>query len=479
MLSFKKQVLEIFFTNRLIKKKENRYKVDFNNLSLIKEKKIISVFKVDRYKTSYKQISTLFAFLYSQKITFSLILSKNSIYILFYLKEHEDTSKLLETINSFNFISPSDINNCLTFSQSKLKRKNEQILVKEKDHEYYNILYLLKKVKSENVYKTKLATNLLLNLTKTEFTTIVVSQIFSTKKTNGQGNWSLMLSLKNTSPIHLEENHNDFLSIVQDNPSKVDWVLKRLNLNEVINNQTNISLKLPWIRNEGLIQDIIDLKSLFELYSKEEQSDNINVPKNNLNLNESNYTKKMSSHKVLPSVKTLFPQMFPGNSMDKPINIKSELTILNSDIENFVPVESQTIKAELEKIPAVMNKESIIARLIETFEKLGFRKTMLFEHKFELILRKESFYILVKIQLEYLKSGHVYEILDELELFSDLKKQHSCVIVTENVDKNALKLLKQYDLILLKLSDFEKNILDEVLLGQMDRIYHSPNQYTM
>ena len=89
-----------------------------------------------------------------------------------------------------------------------------------------------------------------------------------------------------------------------------------------------------------------------------------------------------------------------------------------------------------------------------------FKETIIFEENNDLVLRKGSFYIFVRIFKGILNQTQAYEILDELSSIAGLRNKFICITIADVLENGAFKILNEYNVLFLSYND----LLNEVTL---------------
>ena len=101
----------------------------------------------------------------------------------------------------------------------------------------------------------------------------------------------------------------------------------------------------------------------------------------------------------------------------------------------------------------VFDSEYLKVRINKIFKEFEFKETMIFEENFDLVLRKGSYYVFVRFFKDILNQAHAYEIVETLSSIAGLRNEFLCIVVADVMEESASKLLNEYNILHLTLTD--------------------------
>ena len=101
----------------------------------------------------------------------------------------------------------------------------------------------------------------------------------------------------------------------------------------------------------------------------------------------------------------------------------------------------------------VFDAEYLKVRISKVFKDFEFKESLIFEENFDLVLRKGSSYVFVKFFKDILAQNHAYKIIENLSSIAGLRNQFLCIVVADVIDENSKKLLSEYNVLHLTVTD--------------------------
>ncbi|MHA1302396.1 MAG: hypothetical protein ACTSPI_01665 [Candidatus Heimdallarchaeaceae archaeon] len=435
-----------------------------NSLIIWKQKK--TFLRITACKLHFSNINSIFSLLnelLTRKEMFTLIISKNELILFLYEfnseeEQHHKDSISEQFIARYSLKKVQNMNEHIIPLIKKVKQDERLIKCCDKDGKWiYYIGYILKSIKNDTIKSQKSFTRFLKALLHTEFLNVIISQFYSPKNQDRiNTNWGLMLLKKSNKKEELIKKEESFRKFVKSNIQKLNIGFSQITKKDVEWNRTNFQLLIPWIKHNGVFTDLIDINVLIgerikEINNRENISTDFEkVEIENVKLVE--VKRFLRNKEPYPSVKDLlktrYKQQETTNIASK--SLKTKETILN-------PIKEYTSLKEFIPKPKTISKtfdvEKIKATIVNSFNELGYRETLIFNHKFDLVLRRSTAYIFVKISSEPLTQDVAYSIVEELNSIAGLRNEFLCIVIAPIIEKNAKKVLRDFNIVHLTLSD--------------------------
>ncbi|MFW9852101.1 MAG: hypothetical protein ACFFDS_04115, partial [Candidatus Thorarchaeota archaeon] len=278
--------------------------------------------------------------------------------------------------------------------------------------------------------------------------------------------WGLILIAESENSDDLRKSKQNFLRYINASSTKLNCKLKVVSKNELNRNQINFRFGAPWIKHKGCFFDFIDIDQLlaFKKENKEEiiliqqkEEELKQIPNQHQTVKQIN---TISLYKPFPSAKTLKTKsVISANKLDTKqlgTQIKSK-EIAPSNIDDLSVPAPRTMNA-------VFDSEYLKVRISKIFKNLEFKETVIFEDSFDLVLRKGSSYIFIKLFQDALTQSQANEIVDALSSIAGLRNQFICIVVADVVEESSKKVLNEYNILHLTLQDI---LLEEVLKSKI------------
>lgn len=402
----------------------------------------------------------------SKHIPFSLHLCDNKIHLVIYVENLEKRTsnseqtdqKIIEEFTGSSFDTQVYAHDFFKLKYNKISIRDNLIELKtNKQKTMFFFGYILQKTNGQvqNItHKYKQFYELVNNTGNFSF---VISQS-SEKNKNNTNSWSFLFY--STSYNYKElSNLKDLLHKVFSLASiNLDWELRQLTCSEIESHYANFCYYRPWIKHKGNILEIID--SILPV--KKLSSENELLANKKHIIHETKTSSSIDTKPPLPSVKTLFPEQFETNRRKESHD---------SVVLDLVP-DVLTTKKELE----AENHDSTSQILINPklfiknfFTKLNFKETSIFEDNFDFVLRKNSFYILVKSFELGMTLDDAHKLVSRLECIKRFQNKFLCIVVADKIANRIHDFFKEYTILLIEnnigLSKeyFEDKLYDKLL----------------
>jgi hypothetical protein len=437
------------------------------------DKFLIHIFDIP--SKGYKTTSVLFNELSSKNIPFSVKIEKNKQSLILYQtysndKNEESNKKTLQHLKeSYGLKQIEKSDRFFIPNIKKIERENDNILkLKFSNNQETNIFVcILTEVNSEKYLFQRNFTSFLKDLVQADIFSIIISHTPSYEKNKGfTPFWGLVFMAENEKFDDLRKNKQNFLRYISASSTKLNSKLKVVSKHELNRNQINFRFGVPWIKHKGFFFDIIDIAQLliFEKEKKEEIT-LAQQKKEKLKQISSQYqtvkqTNSISLYKPFPSVKTLKTEsVISANKLNKE---QLETEIKNNEI---APSNIDDMSVPVPRtMNAVFDSEYLKVRMSKIFKNLEFKETVIFEDSFDLVLRKGSSYIFIKLFQDALTQSQANEIVDALSSIAGLRNQFICIVVADVVEESSKKVLNEYNILHLTLQDL---LLEEVLKSKI------------
>ena len=436
------------------------------------DKFLIHIFDIP--SKGFKKISVLFNELSSKNIPFSVKIKKNKQSLIIYQTYSNDKNKgsnrkILQHLGeAYGLKQIKNPDKFFTPNIKKIERKNDNILkLKLKNNKETNMFAcILTEVNSENYMFQKNFTSFLRDLVQANIFSIIISHTPSYEKNKGYTPlWGLVFIAESEKSDDLRKNKQNFLRYISST-AKLNCKLKVVSKHELNRNQINFRLGVPWIKHKGCFFDIIAIDQLL-VFEKEKMEDLNLIPQKKEKLepilNQYQTVKQINTvslYKPFPSVKTLKAKSVISTNKPPKAPLKTEIKnkkIAPSNIEDMSVPVPRTMNA-------VFDSEYLKVRMSKIFKNLEFKETVIFEDSFDLVLRKGSSYIFIKLFKDALTQSQANEIVDALSSIAGLRNQFICIVVADVVEESSKKVLNEYNILHLTLQDI---LLEEVLKSKI------------
>jgi len=411
------------------------------------------------------QLTNLLTELKSKNVMFTLKITKNNLFLLIYTQNNSGSSaKETVLINYFvQTYSLKDTVNAKEFFIQNVKKvvqkDNILKLFQENGKQSYALAFLLSSINSDSSNFSKRFTNFIINLVKADLFSIVISSIHSIDKTTlSHSKWSLMFLAQDDNRIRIEKKEETFHRFLNANSSKLNCKLKKKKKKEFVRHKTNFRYLVPWHYLKGEFTDNIEINKLLNINNSVLNS-TVEYYGETLSKAQSPLTQenlKIKEDKVLqrpfPSVKT----SRANKHISAPVIVKAEKQskITSKKKDNYVVSNLDDISIPMPKtVKVVFDIEYLKVRISKMFKDFEFKETVIFEDNFDLVLRKGSFYIFIKIYKKVLNKTDAYKIIEHLGSIAGLRNQFLCIVVADTIEEKSMKILNEFNVLHLTLND--------------------------
>ncbi|MHA1867161.1 MAG: hypothetical protein ACTSVB_08365 [Candidatus Heimdallarchaeaceae archaeon] len=444
--------------------------ITYDNIIELKDKKNlqlrVEIFKIKNFSVENKHLINE---LISRKQTYSLYISKKEILLFMYYFKDE-----LEKIDS-NEISSNNFLSCYVdkFNESdnyfplqkikKIKEKKDLIEITNENNEktFYRI-YVCRLKKGEQLLEKDIA-KYFIDIANLDFFDVVISQKFDNKDGKKGENWGIFLVAKHKKEEELELKHKHFLNFISRKIKSFNINFVKATKSDIEWNKTKFQLLLPWIRHSGNLAFKLNFDSFFINFNT--------VIKLNLKEKQTNLDKEKGvrlvqkiEKKPLPSVKEIENKLRISNN-----DFKLKKDEIKTKIEE--PIIIKTIPKTTE-ISKKSNKNSIRRTVSGIFKTIGFKESLIFNNKFDIVLRRGTSYIFVIISPDTFLAHNAYELVEELSGIAGLRNNFLALVIAPVFEKQAEKVLRDYNIIMInKFESMDEERLKQVLYEKSSELY--------
>ncbi|TFG11086.1 hypothetical protein EU534_00055 [Candidatus Heimdallarchaeota archaeon] len=413
-----------------------------------------------------KNFSHLVNELYSRSVTFSIKITKEKTHLIIYsldnLYRNESTRdtllRHLQGSYSLNEVKQSE--DIFIPPIRKVEQDGKlSVLNYQSGTNQYFLSCILSGVGTNSRSISRIFSNFAKDLVQADIFSIILTQFATRDEVSHRSNsWGIMFVARSDEKEDIIRKEREFQRYISASTEKLNCQLQFITKREIIRYKTNFRLLVPWIKHSGVLNDIIDLPKLL---SSTMQTRRIVVPfpepkeikttvpeepllipkQRDLILTESEHM----NHRLKP-----YPSVKPR---EMPNNIKSDFTTIESE-DRPLPSNMEELSVPSPRtMNVVFDTEYLKVRLNKIFKELEFKETVIFEENFDLVLRKESYYIFVKFYKDILNHSHAYEIVEHLSSIAGLRNQFLCIVVADVMENAACQLLSEYNILHLTLTD--------------------------
>ncbi|MCG3219770.1 MAG: hypothetical protein H7641_00190 [Candidatus Heimdallarchaeota archaeon] len=414
------------------------------------------------------RVSSLLNELCSRNVSFSIKFDNDKQYLILYnfFTKEADIERRKELVHHLKkTYSLQDLTNANSIFIPRIKKIDQEDLVlklKLADNDtLFSFVCMLSSIDSGAQSLKKKITNFIIDLLQAEIFSIVLSHIPSYRK-GGEilPKWGMMLISKSNNFNGVIKKRKQFLRYLKTNSTKLNCKLTSISKKAIARHEVNFRFYVPWIKHEGLFLDTIDIDQLLRT-RKTKIEDSIKRKSNDISFN---------THLQKPPKKPSLTSI----SLFKPLPSVKELNVEVEISDNRMTEESSTINPrkneKIEKIPApstlddltvplprtvntTFDAEYLKVRINKIFKEFDFKETVIFEDSFDLVLRKESFYIFVKFYQDILNQTNAYEIVDILSSIAGLRNDFLCIVVADVIEEGSKNVLHEFNILHLTLND--------------------------
>ena len=424
----------------------------------------IQVFEINLNETR-DQLTNLLTELKSKNVMFTLKITKKNIFLLIYSQnKSNNTNNETVLINYFvQTYSLKDTVNAEGFFLQNVKKivQKDNILqfFHEDGKQSYAQALLLSSMDSDTTSFSKRFTNFILNITRADIFSIIISSIPSINKAaTRHSKWALMFLAHADNRIQIEKKEETFHRLLNASSSKLNCKLSYITKREFVKHKTNFRYLVPWHYLEGEFTDIIEINKLLKLdspalnpavehYTKTLSTTQPTPIQDKLKIKESQVVKRpFPSVKASKSNKPISaPVVVKAENKSKPTRIKKDKYMVSNLDDISIPMPKT--------VNVVFDLEYLKVRISKMFKDLEFKETVIFEDNFDLVLRKGSLYIFTKFYKEILNQAEAYKIIEHLGSIAGLRNQFLCIIVADTIEEKSMKLLNEFNVLHLTLND--------------------------
>ncbi len=447
---------------------------DYNDVSDIDQDSNIDI-KVYELasKEVEKNVSHLINELYSKGVIFSIKISKEKTHLIIYslnnIYRNEETRENL--LNHLQLAySLKEIENTEDFFIPSIKKVEQDgkfvvLSYSNNNPRQYFFTCLLSAVNSNIQSLNRNFSNFVKDLVQANIFSIILTQFASRNKADQMSNmWGIMFLAKSSDKELLKKKEQTFQRYIKANTTKLNCQLQFLSKREIMRHQINFRLYVPWIKHLGVLNDIMPVPKLLNLVMQKQRIvvpfptiEKVEEPslqatvisKPNL-LKETSSQKVFSSRKPYPSIRANIPSGIVNKSTTIQKLHDSMKQLTPSNIEDFSVPTPRTMNA-------VFDIEYLKVRISKIFKEFEFKETLIFEENFDLVLRKETYYVFIKFFKDVLNQNGAYEIVETLSSIAGLRNKFLCIVVADVLEENASKLLNEYNILHLTLTDILVN----------------------
>jgi hypothetical protein len=402
----------------------------------------------------------------SRGIMFSFWISKKRKYLIIYrisqisLNKETLDNLLKHIISTYSLKIETKLDN---FFIPKIKRIEQDGKILTLTHEDNSKQYVLAcqlvslDLETDTVFKR--FTQFTNDLVEAEVFSINISQ-FASNERNQQNTPTLgvFFIARSHDKYTIKEKEAILLRYLKASTVKLNGQIIFLSKRDITKHKTNFQFFVPWIKHEVFINDLVNIVRLLppikievpKETSKIEQREKKDEIEKQVTIK--NQDKKNVVSLPFPSAKKPFPSI-RNKTIKKPEIIKAK-DLPKEDIEKYAPskIDDLSVPAPRTMNP-VFDAEYLKVRISKIFKDFEFKESLIFEENFDLVLRKGSTYVFVKFFKDILTQNHAYQIIENLSSIAGLRNQFLCIAVADVVDEISKKLLSEYNVLHLTITD--------------------------
>lgn len=420
---------------------------------------IMSLFDIP-FGSNVDKLANLFNELCSKNVMFSLYLSYEKQQLIVYRKHNLEKDFKEKERNLFDYLLahysllPSTDFSKLFLNSFKIEPFDSNFkLIFEDGTKTYLFAYLLTAIKSEAKTFSSKFTQILHDLINSKLVSITISSHPYVSKSEFHPMWGLMITSQSNDKEDLISKHNKFKHFLKNLPSKVNTCLLPITKKDLIRHNANFRLLVPWIKQNGFFFDFVNIIKIIKREKKEDnvifkvmEPSEIKIQEPNLSTHPAPKMVDILPRKTLPSIKTMSD--IPEIKIEK-----SPSQFIPGNINDIIIPSPRSLNA-------VFDTEYLKVRLNTMFKELDFKETVIFEDIFDLVLRKGSYYIFIKFYKDIFDQNQAYKIVENLSSIAGLRNQFLCIVVADVIEEGSTKLLNEFNILHLTLSDV---LLDDKL----------------
>jgi len=406
--------------------------------------------------------------LYSRGVTFSIKISKEKTHLIIYslnqlyenetirdnlLKHLQGSYSLVEIANSEGFFIPP-------IKKIDQDGKFAVITYGGNVPNQYFLTCLLSGVGTNLQSTNRIFHKFVKDLVQADLFSVILTQFSTRDDASLRANtWGIMFIANSNNKETIKKKEREFQRYITNSTDKLNCQLKFLTKGELTRHKTNFRLFVPWIKHHGVLNDIVDLPKLLNITM---QGRRIVVP-----FPTSETIVSTTQPQLAPAPRKLESNQsqsmnqgikpYPSIRKTKDEAIKREnppIDMINKTVNQVFPGNFEDLNVPAPKtMNVVFDTEYLKVRINKIFKDFEFKETMIFEENFDLVLRKGSYYVFVRFFKDILNQNNAYEIVETLSSIAGLRNQFLCIVVSDVMEENARKLLSEYNILHLTLTD--------------------------
>ena len=415
-------------------------------------------------------LSNLLNELSSKNVSFSIKLDQENQYLIFYnsLIKEVDMDRRKELIRYLKeTYSMKDSKNPQSIFLPRIKKITEQedsilkLKLVDNSNQFFFVC-MLSSIDAEVKDLRKKITPFVMNLLQAGIFSVVISNIPSYRKGGEiKPMWGLMLYSESKNLNDVVEKKKQFLRYLQNKTIKLNCKLSSISKRAITRHEINFRFFVPWIKHEGSfseiigIEQIIDVKNRRQRRIKSEKPNDIPPYSPIKNLSQKSDLKSISMFKPFPSAKELSEgtKVSGAEIVSEPSSLNPLLDV-NNNIKIPAPSNLDDLTLPIPRtVHTTFDAEYLKVRINKVFKEFDFKETVIFEDSFDLVLRKQSFYVFVKFYQDILNQANAYEIVDILSSIAGLRNDFLCIVVADVVEEGSKNVLHEYNVLHLTLND--------------------------
>ncbi|MHA2255984.1 MAG: hypothetical protein ACXAAM_07925, partial [Candidatus Heimdallarchaeaceae archaeon] len=400
-------------------------------------------------------------------VSFSIKFDNYKQYLILYnfFTKEADIERRKELIHHLKkTYSLQDLTNANSIFIPRIKKVEQDDVVLKLKLTDNNILFsfacMLSSIDSGTQGLKKKITKFIIDLLQADIFSIVLSHIPSYRR-GGEilPKWGMMLISKSNNSNDVIKKRKQFLRYLKTSSTKLNCKLTSISKRAIARHEVNFRFYVPWIKHEGLFLGTINIDQLFRT-RKTKIEDSIRRKSNDIPFNTN--LQKLPKKSSLKSV-SLFKPFPSAKDLNTEVEISNKITAESSTINpgnnekiKDIPAPS-TLDDLTVPLPRTVNTtfdaEYLKVRINKVFKEFDFKDTVIFEDSFDLVLRKESFYIFVKFYQEILNQTNAHEIVDTLSSIAGLRNDFLCIVVADVIEEGSKNVLHEFNILHLTLND--------------------------
>ncbi len=402
----------------------------------------------------------------SRGIMFSFWITKKRKYLLIYKISQVSLSKetlenLLKHLKStYSLRIETNLANFFIPTIKKIEQDGKIITLTHEDNSKQHVLACqLVSLDLEADTIVKRFTQFTNDLVEADVFSINISQ-FASNERNQQNipTLGVFFIARSHDKNSIKEKEAILLRYLKASTVKLNGQIAFLTKRDIVRHKTNFQYFVPWIKHNVFINDLVNIVRLLPPIK-------IEVPKKTIKA-DTKEKKKEIERKItvpeqnqknvvslpFPNAKKPFPSIRREDfKIPKIINAKD---LPKEDIEKYVPSQIDDLSVPVPRtMNPVFDAEYLKVRISKTFKDFEFKESLIFEENFDLVLRKGSSYVFVKFFQDILTQNHAYKIIENLSSIAGLRNQFLCIVVADVVDEISRKLLSEYNVLHLTVTD--------------------------